>query len=61
MNLAARAHAFMEHRAYVTPEDVRIITMDILRHRIIPTFEAEAENITSEDIIEKILSTVQVP
>lgn len=61
MNLAARAHAFMEHRAYVTPEDVRIITMDILRHRIIPTFEAEAEDITSEDIIEKILSTVQVP
>jgi len=61
LNLAARAHAFMEHRAYVTPEDVRIIAMDVLRHRIIPTFEAEAENITSEDLIEKIMSTVQVP
>ncbi|MDR8390576.1 MoxR family ATPase [Aliifodinibius sp. S!AR15-10] len=61
LNLAARAHAFMEHRAYVTPEDVRLITMDVFRHRIIPTFEAEAENITSEDIIEKIMSTVQVP
>lgn len=61
LNLAARAHAFMEHRAYVTPEDVREISMDVLRHRIIPTFEAEAEEITSEDIIEKILSTVQVP
>ena len=61
MNLAARAHAFMQHRAYVTPEDVRTITLDILRHRIIPTFEAEAENITTEDIIKKILSTVQVP
>lgn len=61
MNLAARAHAFMQHRAYVTPEDVRTITLDILRHRIIPTFEAEAENITSEDIIKKILSNVQVP
>ncbi|MGM0547101.1 MAG: AAA family ATPase [Bacteroidota bacterium] len=61
LNLAARAHAFMEHRAYVTPEDVRIIAMDVLRHRIIPTFEAEAENITSEDLIDKIMSTVQVP
>ena len=61
LNLAARAHAYMEHRAYVTPEDVRIIAMDILRHRIIPTFEAEAENITSEDLIEKIMGTIQVP
>ncbi len=61
LNLAARAHAFMQHRAYVTPEDVRTIAMDVLRHRIIPTFEAEAENITSENLIEKILSTVQVP
>lgn len=61
LNLAARAHAFMEHRAYVTPEDVRTIAMDVLRHRIIPTFEAEAENITSEDLIEKIMGTVQVP
>lgn len=61
LNLAARAHAFMEHRAYVTPEDVRFIAMDVLRHRIIPTFEAEAENITPEDIISKILSTVPVP
>ena len=61
LNLAARAHAYMEHRAYVTPEDVRMIVMDVMRHRIIPTFEAEAEEITPEDIIEKITSTVQVP
>jgi len=61
LNLAARAQAFMEHRAYVTPEDIREIAKDILRHRIIPTFEAEAEEITSEDIIDTILSTVQVP
>lgn len=61
LNLAARAHAFMEHRAYVTPEDVRFIAMDVLRHRIIPTFEAEAEDITPEDIITKILSTIPVP
>lgn len=61
LNLAARAHAFMEHRAYVTPEDVRFIAVDVLRHRIIPTFEAEAENISSEDLIDKVMSTIQVP
>lgn len=61
LNLAARAHAFMQHRAYVTPEDVRTIAMDVLRHRIIPTFEAEAEEITSEDLVEKIMSKIQVP
>lgn len=61
LNLAARAQAFMEHKAYVTPEDVRTIAMDVLRHRIIPTFEAEAEDITPEDIVTKIMSTVQVP
>jgi MoxR-like ATPase len=61
LNLAARAQAFMEHRAYVTPEDVRTIAMDVLRHRIIPTFEAEAEDIGPEDIITKIMNNVQVP
>ena len=61
LNLASRAQAFMEHRAYVTPEDVRTIAMDVLRHRIIPTFEAEAEDISSEDIVEKIMGAVQVP
>ena len=61
LNLAARAHAFMEYRAYVTPEDVRNIAMDVLRHRIIPTFEAEAEDVSSEDIIQKIMQSVQVP
>lgn len=61
LNLAARAHAFMQHRAYVTPEDVRTIAMDVLRHRIIPTFEAEAEEITAEDLVEKIMSKIQVP
>lgn len=61
LNLASRAHAFMEHRAYVTPEDVRTIAIDVLRHRIIPTFEAEAEDISSEDIVEKIMQNVQVP
>ena len=61
LNLASRAHAFLQHRAYVTPDDVRAIAMDVLRHRIILTYEAEAENIASEDIIDRILSAVQVP
>jgi len=61
LNLAARASAFMDHRAFVTPEDVRKLALDVLRHRVIPTYEAEAEDISSEQLIEKILSTVQVP
>ncbi|TNE68396.1 MoxR family ATPase [bacterium] len=61
LNLAARAHAFMEHRAYVTPEDVRMVALDILRHRVIPTYEAEAEDISSESIVKTILNTVPVP
>jgi MoxR-like ATPase len=61
LNLAARASAFMDHRAYVTPEDIRKLALDVMRHRVIPTYEAEAEDITSEDLVERILSTVQVP
>ncbi|HMB89795.1 MAG TPA: AAA family ATPase [Rhodothermales bacterium] len=61
LNLAARAHAFLEHRAYVTPEDVRSIALDVLRHRIAITYEAEAEELASEDIIQRVLETVEVP
>ncbi len=61
LNLASRGHAFLQHRAYVTPEDVRAMAMDVLRHRLILTYEAEAENVSSEDVIERILSSVQVP
>lgn len=61
LNLAARAHAFLQHRAYIAPEDVRSIAMDVLRHRVIVTYEAEAEEITSEDIVQRILDTVEVP
>ena len=61
LNLAARAHAFLQHRAYVTPEDIRSIAMDVLRHRVAVTYEAEAEEITSEDIVQRILDTVEVP
>lgn len=58
---AARAHAFIKGRGYVTPEDVKSIGMDVLRHRIATTYEAEAENITSEDIVQKIFDSVEVP
>ena len=61
LNLAARAHAFLQHRAYITPEDIRSIAMDVLRHRVAVTYEAEAEEITSEDIVQRILDTVEVP
>jgi len=58
---AAKAYAFIKRRAYVIPEDVRAICHDVLRHRIGITYEAEAENITSEDIINEILNAVVVP
>ena len=59
--MASKAYAFMKRRGYVIPEDVRNICHDIMRHRIGLTYEAEAENITQEDIISKILNTVEVP
>jgi MoxR-like ATPase len=59
--LAARAHAFLKGRGFVTPEDIKQIAPDILRHRIIVTYEAEAENITSADIVQKILDYTEVP
>jgi MoxR-like ATPase len=58
---AARAHAFIRGRGYVTPEDVKSIGADILRHRVILSYEAEAENVTSEEIIQRIFDTVEVP
>ena len=61
LSLAAKAYAFIKRRGYVVPEDVRAICYDVLRHRIGLTYEAEAENITSEHIITKILDTVEVP
>ncbi len=61
LNLAARAHAFLRHRAYVTPEDVRAIALDVLRHRVAVSYEAEAESMTSDHIAEKILQAVEVP
>lgn len=58
---AAKAYAFMKRRGYVIPEDVRAIAMDVLRHRIGLTYEAEAENITSEELVNEVLNRVDVP
>jgi MoxR-like ATPase len=59
--LAAKAHAFLRHRGYVTPDDVRALGLDVLRHRVILTYEAEAENTTSEDVVRRIFDRVEVP
>jgi MoxR-like ATPase len=57
----ARAHAFLRRRGYVTPEDVRSVGMDVLRHRVLLTYEAEAEEVTSEQVVRRILDSVEVP
>jgi len=61
LTLAARAMAFLSGRYFVTPQDVKTVAMDVLRHRVSVTYEAEAENVTSRDVIEKILNTLPVP
>jgi MoxR-like ATPase len=61
LGIAAKANAFLNHRGYVTPEDVRAVAMDVLRHRVGLTFEAEAENITQEQIVTEIMDMVVVP
>jgi MoxR-like ATPase len=59
--LAARAHSFLRGRGYVTPEDVKAIGLDVLRHRVITTYEAEAESVTSEDVVQRIFDVIEVP
>jgi MoxR-like ATPase len=61
LNLAARAHAFLRRRGYVTPEDIKSVGLDVLRHRITLTYEAEAENVTTEDIVRRVFEHVEVP
>ena len=61
LTLAAKAYAFLKGRGYVTPQDVKSAGPDVLRHRIIVSYEAEAENVSSENVIEKILNTLPVP
>lgn len=61
LNLAARAHAFLQTRAYVTPDDVRSVAMDVLRHRVTITYEAEAEEMEAETIVQRVLEKIEVP
>jgi len=61
LSQAARAYAFLQRRAYVTPQDVKTIAPDVLRHRIILTYEAEAEDITTDQIIGHLFDSVEVP
>ena len=58
---AARAYAFIKHRGYVVPEDVRAVAHDVLRHRIGLSYEAEASDVTSEEIVSRIINKVEVP
>ena len=59
--LAAKARAFLQHRGYVTPEDIRYVGRDVLRHRVILTYEAEAEELTSEDILQRLFDSIEIP
>jgi MoxR-like ATPase len=61
LKVAAKAHAFLRRRGYVTPEDVKAIGMDVLRHRVIVTYEAEAEEVTPEDVVRRVLNQIEVP
>jgi MoxR-like ATPase len=61
LTVAAKAHAFLKGRGYVTPQDVKTVGKDVLRHRVIVNYEAEAEDLTSEDLIQKIFDQIEVP
>ncbi|HEX9594501.1 MAG TPA: AAA family ATPase [bacterium] len=61
LNLAARAHAFLHHRGYVIPEDIKAVGREVLRHRILPTYEAQAEGLSSEAIVGRLFDGVPVP
>ena len=58
---AARAHAFIRHRAYVNPDDIKAIALDVLRHRVVVTYEAEAEEVTSEDVVRRVFEYLPSP
>jgi MoxR-like ATPase len=61
LKLAAKGHAFLEGRGYVTPEDVKAIGHDVLRHRLVITYEAEAEDLTADDLLRRVFDTIKVP
>ena len=58
---AARAHAFLQHRGYVTPDDIKAIGLDVLRHRVHLTFEAEAEEVKHDEVVQRLFEAVPVP
>jgi MoxR-like ATPase len=59
--MAAKAHAFLNQRAFVVPDDIKLVAPDILRHRLIRSYEADAENVSTEDLIQQILAKVPIP
>jgi MoxR-like ATPase len=59
--MAAKAHALLQQRAFVIPEDIKLVAPDILRHRILRSYEADAENIPTEDLIQQILAKIPIP
>ena len=61
LNVAAKAHAFLRGRGYITPEDIKAIGTDVLRHRVLLTYEAEAEEMSSDDIVKRVFDAVEVP
>jgi MoxR-like ATPase len=61
LNMAARAHAFLRHRGYVTPEDVKAVGPDVLRHRLVLTYEADAEEVTSDQVVRRAFEVIEVP
>jgi MoxR-like ATPase len=61
LNMAARARAFLQHRGYVIPEDVKAIGLDVLRHRVSLTYEAEAEEVTTDQVVSRVFEAVEVP
>jgi MoxR-like ATPase len=61
LNMAARAHAFLRHRGYVTPEDVKAVGPDVLRHRLVLTYEADAEEVTAEQVVRRAFEVIEVP
>jgi MoxR-like ATPase len=61
LNIAARAYAFLKGRGYVVPEDVKAIGLDVMRHRVIPTYEAEAQELTSENVVQRVFDEIEVP
>jgi len=61
LTMAARAQAFLKGRGFVTPQDVKDVALDVLRHRVLLTYEAEAEEVSPDDVVGKILASVPVP